>query len=178
MPSKLFNADAQPGVSMQAHRFNRTQPMITRLLTAACLLFSAPLALAAEPELMTSLSVMGYGYKVKVTVNGADVGVEGGKSEGRRLFNKGHEMAAKATPALRAKNFVLVPGANEVVIEYAKTDAKSTDPLEVTLEAPGYPKPLLALTNKSKPADKVTVTVLVHDKPPAGFKPVVISDGK
>ena len=151
---------------------------ISHFVLAACVALSAPLAQAAEPELMTALSVMGYGYKVKVTVNGADVGVEGGKSEGRRLFNKGHEMAAKAAPAVRAKNFVLVPGANEIVIEYAKTDVKSTDPLEITMEAPGYPKPLLQLTSKGKPAGKVAVTVLVHDKPPAGFKPVVIQEGK
>lgn len=36
-------------------------------------------AVTAEPELMAALSVMGYGYKV--TVNGADVGVVGGKNE-------------------------------------------------------------------------------------------------
>ncbi|HSH91670.1 MAG TPA: hypothetical protein VK996_16920 [Ramlibacter sp.] len=140
-----------------------------------CLALSAPAALAAEPELMAALSVMGYGYKVQVLVNGADVGVEGGKSEGRRLFNKGHEMAAKAAPAMRAKNFVLVPGANQVTIDYAKLDPKSNDALEVTFEAAGYPQPVLRFTNKGRPTGKVSFTVNVEAKPPADFKPVVVS---
>jgi hypothetical protein len=135
----------------------------------------APLARAAEPELMGAFSVMGYGYKVKVTVNGADIGVEGGKSESRRLFNKGHEMAAQATPAIRAKNFVLVPGANEIAIEYSKLDPKSTDTLEIGFEMPGYPQPLLRVVSKAKASDKLALKVNLAAKPPADFKPVAIN---
>ncbi len=152
--------------------------MTLRLLIGICLVFLAPMAQAGEPELMVVLSVMGYGYKVKITVNGADVGVEGGKSEGRRLFNKGHEMAAKATPAIRAKNFVLVPGANEFGIEYTKNDPKSNDQLEVTLEAQGYPQPLLRVANKTKASDKLVIKVNVADRASANFKPLVIPDSK
>ena len=153
--------------------------MIKRRLTlAVCILAMVTAARAAEPELMAALSVMGYGYKVRILVNGADVGIEGGKSENRRLFNKGHEMAAQATPAIRAKNFLLVPGANEVAIEFQKTDPKSTDPLEITLQAQGYPQPLLSLVNKAQASGKHVVKVTLAPKPPADFKPVVIGDTK
>lgn len=152
--------------------------MMIRLLIGVCLVMLASSARPAEPELMVALSVMGYGYKVKINVNGADIGVEGGKSEGRRLFNKGHEMAAKATPSLRARNFVLVPGANVIAIDYAKVDSKSNDQLEITLEAQGYPQPLLRLNNKTKSADKLVVKIDISEKASADFKTVVIPDSK
>lgn len=44
-----------------------------RWVAAAGFCLLAPLATAASPELMAVLSVMGYGYKVKITINGADV---------------------------------------------------------------------------------------------------------
>jgi len=134
----------------------------------------APLATAASPELMAALSVTGHGYKVKVTINGADVGVEGGKNENRRLFNKDHETAAKASPSIGARNFVLVPGSNEIAIEYAKNDPKGSDELEITLQAANYPQPLLRLVNKTKTADKVVVSVNIAEKPPADFKPAIL----
>jgi hypothetical protein len=148
-----------------------------RLALVLCLVMTAA-AGAAEPELMAGLSVMGYGYKVKVSVNGANVGIEGGKSENRRLFNKGHEMAAQATPAIRAKNFVLVPGANEVAIEFQKIDPKSSDTLEVTLQAQGYPQPLLSLVNKTQASAKHVVKLNLAPKAPADFKTMVIGDTK
>ena len=132
-----------------------------------------PVVRAAEPDLMTALQVMGYGYKVKVTVNGYDAGVEGGKSEGRRLFNKASEMAAQAPPAARAKNFVLVPGVNDVVIEYTKVDP-GNDSLEITMQAENYPQPVLTLVSKTRQSDKLALKVRIDAKPAADFKPIVI----
>lgn len=66
-------------------------------------------AVASEPELDVVLAVFGYGYKVKVLVNGADTGVQGGKSESKRLFNTSHPMAAKASADIRASHFLLKP---------------------------------------------------------------------
>lgn len=149
-----------------------------RFLLLSLPLLLAPLAQAAEPELTAALSVMGYGYKVKVAVNGTDIGIEGGKSEGRRLFNKGHAMAAKAAPSVRARNFVLQPGANELAIEYAKMDPKSTDQLEIVLEAEGYPQPLLRIVNRTKASDRLVVKVDMAEKAPANFKPALFLDGK
>lgn len=133
---------------------------------------------APEPDVEAILSVMGYGYSVKVLVNGADTGVQGGKSESKRLFAKNHPMVAKAAPAVRARHFLLLPGANEIVIEYSKTDPKTTDRLEITLEADGYPKPLLQLVNREKASDKLSVSVQIQKTAPAGFKPVLIGEAK
>lgn len=145
-----------------------------RWAAAAGFCLMAPFAAAAGSELMAALSVMGYGYKVKVTVNGADVGVEGGKNENRRLFNQDHEMSAKASASVRARNFVLVPGSNEIAIEYSKNDPKGNDELEITLEAADYPQPLLRLRNRTKTSDKLVVSVNIAQKPPANFKPVIL----
>ena len=156
---------------------------MNRILSLAALTLAlialAPLdAAAAEPELAAVLSVMGYGYKVKVLVNGADTGVQGGKSESKRLFNRSHPMMAKASPDIRASHFLLKPGANEIAIEYSKTDPKATDRLEITFQADGYPQPLLQLVNRDKPSDKLTVKLQIEKTAPAGFKPVVIGDPK
>lgn len=146
------------------------------LAVAGLFMTLAQSAAAAGPDISAALSVMGYGYKVKLLINGTDTGIEGGKSEGRRLFGKGHSMAAKAAPEIRARNFVLVPGNNEITIEYAKIDPKTGDVLDITLEAEGYPQPLLRLTSKAKASDKMVVSVNIADKPPAGFKPLVLGD--
>ena len=133
---------------------------------------------APVPEVEAVLSVMGYGYSVKVLVNGVDTGVQGGKSESKRLFGKTHPMMAKAAPAVRARHFLLLPGANEIVIEYSRTDPKTGDRLEITLEADGYPKPLLQLVDRQKPSDKLSVSVQVEKTAPAGFKPVFLGEAK
>jgi hypothetical protein len=77
-------------------------------------------AAGREPELQVAFSVMGYGYSVKVLVNGADTGVQGGKSESKGLFTKGHAMMAKAPPNVRASHALLRAGANDIAIEYSK----------------------------------------------------------
>jgi hypothetical protein len=149
--------------------------MRTILLMTAWLavLALAPQASAAEPEINAVLSVMGYGHTVKVLVNGVDVGVTGGSSQSLRLFNKGHPFAAKASPQIRARNFVLVAGENEIVIEFAR-ERSSKDRLEVTLEAEGYPKPLLVFSDSGKGADRRVVKLRIESKAPADFKPLII----
>ena len=142
------------------------------LFAALCAVLAAP-ARAAEPELNAVLSVMGYGHAVKVLVNGVDVGVTGGKSQSMRLFNKGHPWSAKASPQMRARNFVLVPGENEFVVEFTR-EPKSNDRLTITLEAEGYPGPLLDISNTGKGSDRHVLKVRIEPKPPKGFKPIVI----
>jgi hypothetical protein len=146
------------------------------LFAVMSIMLAAP-ARAAEPELNAVLSVMGYGHTVKVLVNGVDVGITGGKSQSMRLFNKGHPWSAKASPEMRARNFVLVPGTNEFTIEFTR-EAKSNDRLTITVEAEGYPGPLLDLTNIGKASDKHVVKLQIEPKAPPGFKPVVITDKK
>lgn len=150
-------------------------PVLTALTLVA---HSARGAGAPDPEVDAVLSVMGYGYSVKILVNGADTGVQGGKSESKRLFGKNHPMMAQAAPSVRARHFLLVPGANEIVIEYVKADPKASDRLEITLEAEGYPGPLLQLVNREKASDKLKVSVQIQKTAPAGFKPVLIGATK
>ena len=147
------------------------------LLSFALSLLAAGPAAAAE-EVMAVVQVMGYGYTVKVLVNGADIGVTGGKSEGRRLFTKDDPMGAKAPAEVRAKNFVLAPDVNEIVIEYAKIDPKRDDELEVTIEAKGYPQPLLKVVNRTKSREKITTKLAIGTKAPPGFKTLTFDESK
>ena len=144
------------------------------LLVVLCVTLAAPAA-AAEPEISAALSVMGYGHTVKVLVNGADIGITGGKSQAMRLFNQGHPWGAKASPAQRARNFVLKPGANEFVIEFTR-EPKSNDRLTIELQAEGYPGPLLDLTSTARAAGKHVVTLQIEPQAPKNFKPVIITD--
>jgi hypothetical protein len=150
--------------------------LISIAVLAAAIAVSLP-AGAAEPELSAALSVMGYGHSVKVMVNGVDIGITGGKSQGMRLFNKGHPWAAKASPDVRARNFVLVPGSNEFVIEFTR-DPNANDRLTIELQAEGYPEPLLRLVNTAKASDRQVVKLQIEPKAPKDFKPVVITDAK
>lgn len=148
-----------------------------RILLLAVLFASVATPLhanAAEPEINAVLSVTGHGYRVKVLVNGVDVGVTGGSSQSLRLFNKGHPFAAKASPQMRARNFVLVPGENEFVIEFAR-GRNSRDRLDITLHAKGYPKPLLVVSDAGKGGDRYVLKLRIESKAPADFKPVVIN---
>ena len=142
---------------------------------AAFIFFLSVSAGAAEPEISAALTVMGYGHKVKVLVNGADTGITGGKSQSMRLFNKGHPWSAKASPEQRARNFVLVPGVNEVTIEFTK-DPNTNDRLAIDLDSEGYPGPLFKLVNQGKAAGKHVLKLRIEPKAPKDFKPVVISD--
>lgn len=56
-----------------------------------------------QKEINASFSCMCYGFEVKLLVNGIDVGVKGGLSESKRLFNSDHPMASQATAEIRAQ---------------------------------------------------------------------------
>jgi hypothetical protein len=146
------------------------------LFSALCAALVAP-ARAAEPDLNVMLSVMGSGYTVKVLVNGADTGITGGKSQSMRLFNKEHPLLAKAPPEMRSRYFVLLPGLNEVAIEFNR-EPNATNHLMVRLEAEGYPQPLLELANADTASGRHVVKLRIEPKAPADFKPVIITDAK
>ena len=151
---------------------------ISFLAVLALLTLAARGVAAAEPELDVVLFVMAYNYAVKVSVNGVDAGVQGGKSENKRLFTTNHSMMVKAPPAIRARHALLKAGANEFTIEYSRSDPKATDQLEIALHADGYPQPLLRLVNRGKASDKLSLTVQIEKVAPAGFKPLEFGDAK
>ncbi len=110
-----------------------------------------------EPGVMASMSCMGYGYKVKVRVNGADVGVVGGKSESKRLLSPTHEMAAQMPPDMRKQFAVLKDGENRFEIEFRKTGGPNDRlTFEVFLEDPD---PVFSVESSAKAAGKVDRTI-------------------
>jgi len=68
-----------------------------------------------------SLSTMAYGYTAKVLVNGTDIGITGGKSQGMRLFDTENPLKKEAAPEQQARLFVLKPGNNLFSLEFKKT---------------------------------------------------------
>lgn len=126
-------------------------------------------------DLMAVLSCRGYGYKVNVLVNGVDVGIAGGKSENRRLLNKGNGMAVMAAPEMKKQNFMLVPGDNTISVTFKKKSANKDDRLELSLEMQNYPGPLFKMVTK-KSSGKVKKKIVIQNTPPAGFKTVTVAD--
>ena len=109
--------------------------------------------MAAKKEISGAISSFSYGYKVKVLINGIDVGITGGKSESKRLFVQGSSLTAKA-PAEMKKLFCLKEGENAIVVEFAKTSQGENDKAEVSLTVDGKEKPLFFL-QESKASGKV-----------------------
>ncbi|PKN24582.1 MAG: hypothetical protein CVU64_21795 [Deltaproteobacteria bacterium HGW-Deltaproteobacteria-21] len=102
------------------------------------LAIGAPLpmmAQAAEP-IDAGIQIMAYGYELKVAVNGVDLGLKGGRSEGIRIKDKAHPWKEKMAgqPKERIERiFVLNPGKNTLQISYRKTSQEPSDELEFTL---------------------------------------------
>lgn len=85
-------------------------------------------------ELMAALDVMGYGYEVTVRVNGVDVGVKGGKSEGKRLFGADDPMVAQL-PAEMKCLACLKSGKNELQVDYKRLSAEDSTGLTIELRS-------------------------------------------
>ena len=100
-----------------------------------------------------ALSCMGYGYEVKIRVNGTDIGVVGGKSESKRLFAADHEMAAQMPPDLRKKLAVLKDGPDRIEIEFRKTGGP-TDSLTVEIMTEDI-DPVFAVKSSARQSGKV-----------------------
>lgn len=153
------------------------------LMVFAALLFVLPTSSKAEKggtsmdtEIMAALSVNGYDYSVKVIVNGVDIGVTGGKSEGRRLMHKDSEMAKQAPPDKRRQYFMLETGENKIVVEFAKLKDDKYSHLDIIMEAEGYPTPVLVLQTRNRTKGKFEKTFTIKAEAPADFKPAMETD--
>lgn len=168
-----------------------TMPLILCMLFIACMAGGSTVAHAAKkkakaekPEMretmtnetMVALSCFSYGYKLKVLVNGIDVGVAGGKSENKRLFGADNPMASQVSPEIKKKAFVLKKGENTISIEFTKQSDDKNDRMEVSLEMEGFPAPLFFLQCRSKPSGMVEKCFVLNDTPSANFKPVFVTD--
>ena len=82
-------------------------------------------------DVMAAIDVMAYGYEVTVSINGIDIGVQGGKSESKRLFGANHSMVSELPEQL--KNLAcLKSGENELKITYKRL--KDVDSTGLTVE--------------------------------------------
>jgi hypothetical protein len=127
-----------------------------------------------QGSMEATLDCFGYGYKVKVVVNGVDVNVKGGKSEVKRLFDRNNPLIKEVPPEMK-NLFILKPGENQIQVEFTK-QGKERDKLTLSLHPAGYPAPVFALYSKSKPAGRVESKFTVQAKAPGDFRPVYVSD--
>jgi hypothetical protein len=121
-----------------------------------------------------TLDCFGYGYQVKVLVNGVDVSVKGGKSESKRLFDRNNPLVKEVPPQMK-NLFILKPGENQIQVEFTK-QGTGRDKLTLSLQPEGYPAPVFVLYSKSKPSGKVESKFTVEAKAPADFRPVYVTD--
>jgi hypothetical protein len=120
------------------------------------------------------LSCFGYGYKVKVVVNGVDINVKGGKSESKRLFNQDNALAKQVPPEMK-NLFVLKRDENQIQVEFTRERTDNTG-LTLSLQPEEYPAPVFFLYSKSKASGKVESKFTVEAKAPQDFLPVYVSD--
>jgi hypothetical protein len=120
------------------------------------------------------LSCFGYGYKVKVVINGVPTKVKGGQSETMRLLNQDSELAKQVPPEMKSL-FILKPGENQIQVEFTREGANNPG-LTVSLELEGYPAPVFLLYSKSKASGKVDGKFGLAPKAPQNFRPVYFSD--
>ena len=132
-------------------------------------------AVAGPNDLMGILSSDGYGYKVKVLINGNATTIEGGQSESLRLFRRAHEMVKRLPPEMRKRLAILKDGKNQIQVEFTK-EGKELETLRVSLELGDYPAPVFLLFSRSKKSGKADTRVALQKVPPENFRPVYVSD--
>ncbi|MCI0503094.1 hypothetical protein L0Y65_00110 [Candidatus Micrarchaeota archaeon] len=122
------------------------------------------------------ISCWGYGYSVRMRINGKDAGLAGGGSEGARVFSPEHEMYGEAPPAIREKLFILKEGKNEISVEFRKASENESEYLQIAIELEGYPAPVFLLHSRSKASGTLKSGVEMHAAAPEGFRPIFITD--
>ena len=127
-----------------------------------------------QGDIGATLSCFGYGYKVKIVINGLPAKVKGGQSETMRLFNQDNELARQVPPEMKSL-FILKPGENQIAVEFTR-EGTNNPGLEISLEVEGYPAPVFLLHSKSKAAGKVESKFGLAPKAPESFRPVYFSD--
>lgn len=127
-----------------------------------------------EGDIQATLSCFGYGYKVKIVINGIPTKVKGGQSETMRVFNQDNELANQVPPEMKSL-FILKPRENQIAVEFTR-EGTNNPGLEISLEVEGYPAPVFLLHSKSKASGKVDSKFGLAPKAPETFRPVYFSD--
>lgn len=127
-----------------------------------------------EGDIKATLSCFGYGYKVKVVINGIPTNVKGGQSETMGLFNQDSKLAKQVPPEMKSR-FILKRVENQIAVEFTR-ESTNNPGLEISLEVEGYPAPVFLLHSKSKASGKVDSKFGLAPKAPESFRPVYFSD--
>ncbi len=116
-----------------------------------------------ENETSAILSVMGYGYKVKVLINGKDAKIKGGKSENKRLFFTDTTQLAEMPQKMRSDFQLLNRGENSFLVEFSRLPGSQGSGLEVTLSVDTQPdQPLFTITDQGVASGKVEKKVTIR----------------
>ncbi len=131
---------------------------------------------SAKDPIMGFIDSFGYGYTVKVSINGTPIKVIKGKGQqATRLFSADHPMRKQAS-AEQMDLFILREGENSLVVEFQKLEDAQT-PLQVKLEIPDrYSIPLFHLTSSTQKKGKVERKFEIKKKMPAKFKTIEVND--
>ncbi|HUU60221.1 MAG TPA: hypothetical protein VMZ50_11810 [Phycisphaerae bacterium] len=150
-------------------------PTCLALATLAALGPAAP-AHAGETALRGFVDSFGYGYVVRVAVNGTPVAaVKGGGQQAVRLFAVDHPLRAGSAPEMAAL-FILKEGENTISVDFRK-EGDAANPLQVKFEVPDrYDRPLFHLTSAKRDQGAVERTIVVEAKMPPSFATVEITD--
>jgi hypothetical protein len=113
-------------------------------------------------ETSTILSVMGYGFSVKVLINGKDAGIKGGKSENKRLFFTDSVQLDEMPPEMRGDYQLLKRGENTFIVEFSRQPDSQSTGLDVSLSLDnGSDIALFTITDEGKASGKVEKKVTI-----------------
>jgi hypothetical protein len=145
------------------------------LLVLGVVLLPLSTSMAGDP-IGGYIDSYGYGYAVKVEINGTAISViKGQGQQATRLFAVDHPMRERVPPEQQSI-FVLREGDNTISVEFTKLDDGEI-PLQVKLEVPGrYNTPLFHLQSVTQKHGKVSRTFTILPEMPAGFETVEVTD--
>jgi len=145
------------------------------LFVLSLLLLPLSLMVAGEP-IKGFIDSYGYGYEVRVEINGTAIAViRGNGQQATRLFSVDDPLR-ESMPAEQQSIFVLREGENTLSVEFTKQE-DATLPLQVTVEVPSrYTTPLFHLKSVTRKSGTVEVKFRIEPIMPADFETMEVSD--
>lgn len=141
------------------------------------IVIASALSIAAEDKpLRGFVDSFGYGYSVKVSVNGTPVKViKGDGQQATRLFGIDHPMRSQS-PTEMADLFILKEGENSILVEFQKME-DSQNTLQVKLEVPDrYTVPLFHLTSGKSASGRVEKKFIIEKGQQPNFATIEVTD--
>jgi len=85
-------------------------------------------------DLMAVINVMAYGYEVSISINGLDIGIQGGQSESKRLMGQDDPMVSQL-PAEMKNLACLKSGENELETAYKRVGDEVSSGLSIEIKS-------------------------------------------